>query len=71
MDNWTRAQIANQQELQREAEMRLEDERRRMVAAAAMEEMERARQHQREADAARRSAQEASNREQGFWNNWR
>lgn len=71
MDNWTKAQIANQRALEEAAREQQREARERMLAAAAMERMERARQQAEEAAKQRQMAQEAQNRRQGFNANWR
>lgn len=71
MDRYTQAQIAAQQDLEqsyREAQRQAQEN---MLAAAALERMERAKQQAEEAARQRRYAEEAHNRAQGFFDNWR
>ncbi len=70
MDKWTQAQISNQQALEEGYRESQRAEQERMVAAAALEEMERARKYAEEAARQRRYAEEAHNRAQGYRNNW-
>jgi hypothetical protein len=71
MDRWTQAQIANQQAIEEAARQAQREAQEKMLAAAALERMERAKQQAEEAARQRQLAQEAHNRTQGFRDNWR
>jgi len=71
MDKWTQAQIANQQAIEQAAREAERVAHERMVGAVALENAKRARDQAAAAARERQHAQEAHNRTQGFFDNWR
>ncbi|WP_329067748.1 hypothetical protein [Amycolatopsis sp. NBC_01480] len=71
MDDYTRQQIAAKEELERIAQEKYRDEQARMVAAVALENAEKARQHAEEVARQRREAEAHHNQAQGFKDNWK
>jgi hypothetical protein len=71
MDKWTQAQIAAQEDMERDAREHQREEQVRMVGAAALEEQRRAKEHADQVARDRQAAQEAQNKAQGFRDNWR
>jgi hypothetical protein len=71
MDRFTQVQIARAQEMERVYQEQQREAQQRMVAAVALENMERAKRQAEEAARQRQLAQEQHNRAQGFFDNWR
>ena len=71
MDRWTQVQMSQAQDMEQFYRDQQREAQERMVAAAALERMERAKQQAEEAARQRRLAEEQHNKAQGFFDNWR
>ena len=70
MDKYTKARLAAEEALQNGYRDAADEAQKRMLGAAALDNMERSRKQARDAQRSRQNEQESRNRESGSRNNW-